>query len=1048
MPVVWRNGGAPRGAPTAPAGPSTLQRLLAGAARVGSGLIGSSIAAIPGPGTAIGAGIGGLGEYAAESIEGSPHSPMKIGAEAAINAFPFGKLISGGKVLKSALQSGALTGGSTALREIAAGEDLDPQSIGLNSLLGALTGGVLGHFSSPMKSAPHRAPTEIQTTAQIGGQVLGAKGPTRPVVIPGGHTIQPLRTVDEIAALNRGIESLGNQTDQGIDLYPTQISYGEEGAYLGHGPALEGGKRSLPTRPGPSQARAVDPEEALRKQRVEVEKVHTQANTMRSREEIEAAKAQQGWLDEQAAIKANQDRLDEIARLKREGNLKAGNPAIRETISGETDLGKETATIPYGPPEDPTLTKTRPGGAQGQGGGKVPSGGQPGPGGGNVVSNTWQALLDKLRVEGSSRPFRTRPKGPVQPWSDFELTPPVEGGLAQELPEELPFGEPEGQLDLFSLFGKGKKVPRGPKTPTFRGELQDKSLEDLKARMAAEGGAQPIGEPILPVQEPAVPPAQGEPEGQGPVESLAQLILNGGSPFKNRVDAAGFGSRAIKAAKAAGEKVPEVGRRIAGQSLQEEAKAAGLPVGKAARQAQFHENAPTSGAPADMLTDDELVREVEAFKAQNGGRFGSEKGEISNALAMRLGLAAGGAAIGAAADPLGNRWASGAAGAALGAGLPSIPNVIRGLGEAGMPAEAINQIAPQLEETLAAPGGIKEVASQIWHQLPHLQRFNYLMSVPGLLANAAVGPYGSALMGAIEHGLSDDPRGWAAIKLLANPKKYVQYAFEARDEAVRRLVGGEMGRAEGLGSSVTGKVLGGPGVAMTSGDLAARRILMEAGFTEEEAKRITLTSEPELKLPKTIANWGRGKSDISTTLMDLLAPFKRTPANILEQGAQRMPGLGFLVQNGREAAGFAADPRKQQLVQQGLSLGVGTGAGLVGYEVDPETGKMVRRFVTNAAGQYSLPATIGYGVGQALQRGDNPIYGGASSAINQLPLPTTDTIMDWAKFLSGGLQTQDIPRGALPSALREAPLNRYTGLNTPKVGMNPPGIPARFRRKP
>lgn len=389
-----------------------------------------------------------------------------------------------------------------------------------------------------------------------------------------------------------------------------------------------------------------------------------------------------------------------------------------------------------------------------------------------------------------------------------------------------------------------------------------------------------------------------------------------------------------------------------------------------------------------------------------------QKGAVDPMLLARLGLGAAGAATGAITDPLDDRAASTIAGGVAGFVAPS---AIQALSKLGAPKEALH-LAANMPNTAE---GIKEAVGRIGRTLPQLQRFNYLLSAQGLAANAVVGPYGSAFFGALEAGLKGDPRGWAALREL-NPGTFIKDFKGAWVEAQQLISkSGEriLSRAEGpamsSSRSIGETVLSTPGTLMTAGDVVARNALERAGFTAEEARRITLTSEPELQFPKDLANLGK-----RSPLMQMLFPFRRTPANILEQGSMRLPGIGSLVQRSRAVP----DSLKNQMVQQGLGLGVGTASAALGANVDPETAKVVRRFVTNAGGQYSLPAALGFSAGQAMRNNKPVVPAMASSFAFGLPLPTAEPITEWGKFIGNlpeSLTQGPYPGGAIPATLKQ-----------------------------
>lgn len=368
--------------------------------------------------------------------------------------------------------------------------------------------------------------------------------------------------------------------------------------------------------------------------------------------------------------------------------------------------------------------------------------------------------------------------------------------------------------------------------------------------------------------------------------------------------------------------------------------------------------------------------------------------------ALRAGLGAAGAMAGYNADD-DNPLLGAAAGAVAGAAAPSLPSLLSSLG-------ARSEVLDNLAEKLHTPEGIKTVAKQVWETLPQIQRANFLASGYGLPANAIFGPYGSLTLGALEKGLSGDSRGWEALRL-AHPIEFLKDIYRSIPEAQ-----GMIGRAEGhgvdAGASLPTKAIHAPGTLMTSGDLAARNILMKAGFSEEEARVMTLTSEPWSTAGKNITNLGRGADDITKPIIELMAPFRRTPVNIWEQGMERMPGAGFAFRQN------TSDPLKLQLVQQLLGAGVMGVSGVAGdmaESYDPTFAKNLRRFVSNAGGPYALQASMGYAGGQAIARG-KPVLGAAVNAgATALPLPTTEPVTELAKMFTEG----KIPKGALPATV-------------------------------
>ena len=476
---------------------------------------------------------------------------------------------------------------------------------------------------------------------------------------------------------------------------------------------------------------------------------------------------------------------------------------------------------------------------------------------------------------------------------------------------------------------------------------------------------------------------------------LAQL-------FKSRVGATGKNYRQAKQAEAAGE-IPTSGFAREAH-LREQAA-----LGGASPTPPVSEIPPTAGSWVDEQS--QLVDDLMKAKQQGGDTTMGMDFGLSSLLsglqkdpevAAMLGLGTAGAVVGGVTDPLNDPLSS--AGTGFAAGLAS-PVAVSALAKLGISQHLI----PTIAEKVKTPQGVMEVAKNIGRSIPQLQRFNLLADEVGLPANALVGPYMSGVMGALTKGLSGDARGWAALRELANTPGFFKEVLNSREEAIALIRSGDEGRAEmglleGMGDPRKNPITW-PGVAMTSGDLGSRRILMRHGFSEDEARAITMTSEPELAAPHAMAEFGK-----RSPFLQFLFPFRRTPANILEQGAHRIPGLGLVTQSFRKTP----DSLREQAWQQGLGAGFGAAGYVAGQEMDPETARIARRYMTNASGQFSLPMSLGLAAGQAVGSGRPIVSGDTLRAVDQaLPLPSAEPLTDLLGALGGGR----IPRGAIPAVV-------------------------------
>lgn len=434
---------------------------------------------------------------------------------------------------------------------------------------------------------------------------------------------------------------------------------------------------------------------------------------------------------------------------------------------------------------------------------------------------------------------------------------------------------------------------------------------------------------------------------------------------------------------------------------------------------------PAAQTPPEALPKPRLV------KGKKGS--GDETGAIGMEALLSGAGALGGAVVGGAMDPLDDPFASAVMGAVGGAGLGFAgPKLLEALSSSGITPNT----TPELTPALTSPQGLMEVGRKFGHLIPHIQRFNYLMSGHGLAANAVVGPYSSGFWGALTKALSGDSRGWNALRMLG-PGNVAKEMWSARSEALDLITRAEAGdpllRSELGGEAIQSlpfaarEVIQLPARAMTTGDLGIRNILKKAGFSEDEAREMTLTSEPFLPSLVKLVNLRRGEH---SPLLESFLPFVRTPANILEQGATRLPGVGFAVQGIREAHGAAPMEMQEQVIGQTIGTAIGIGGYLLGLGMPPEQAQFLRRYLSNAAGQYSLQMTLGFAAGQSAARGQGMVSPQSITELGRtFPLPAADPILDVASWASGNSST--LPRNLVPSLVREnltdqrAPRPRY-----------------------
>jgi hypothetical protein len=909
-----------------------------------------------------GAAIGGVGEAAAELVGGEPLSLSRIGTEAGISAVPMAKIFKAGRPVYSAVRGGLMGAGSEAVRELAKGQEIDPSEITTRGLTAGAFGGLLGLI--PGKAAPRF--TTKEEYEKFKEAAAKAPKPTtyevETTTIPGGRVLTGGKLTTK-----RGAPVLTG----------AKVGVGDQPR-----PIVSPGKR-IEVEPQPYES-ATPPTEA----RVPYGGMPT---PMTARRERLAAKdiAAEAKAAREAAKRAEEaSKTARIEQMIEKGKLVPGKPAIRESVA---------ARLPGGDRLSATTRYTAPKAIEGSNrslGEKLA----------DTPAEASRVQQETLRppsaIETISEPQAPKAHIEAQVPAEADVTPdttayswasdPVRAARAEAMKVQrtrkatLPA---QGLATAPAAVGAETAAP----TATYAGEwgLGGGSIYNI------EGGplhGSTVGAEDLQRMGIAVP----EQPTQAP-SALAQF-------FKTRTGATGKAYRLAQEAEKAG-----TGSPIATQLGRESAREIHLREIAAKKGAQTVTAAEPAIETGAKETPD-WVKEQLSIVDRLSKLAKEESGGMDPRLAMRLGLGAAGAAAGAAFDPFDDPIASAIAGGALGA---ISPDIINKLGSMRSP-DAIQQVQETTGENT------KSMARKIFEFLPQLQRFNYLASWTGLPANALAGPYGSALFASLESSLAGDPRGTAALKHLANPINFIKELKGAWPEATELI-----GRAEGrplVGpgehpiTAITNhpeKITEVPGAMMTTGDVAARRILERFGFSPEEARVITLTSEPEL-MPS-VARLGKGAGALEP-LVQLMFPFKRTPVNILEQGIKRLPGIGGLVPQNK----IVADSMRLRLTQQGLGAAVGAGGYAVGSSVDPETAKWLRRYVSNFGGQYSLPASLGFSAGQAVRAGKPAITGAIKEIPRSFPLPTTEPITEWAKFITDP-SVKTIPRGAYPVAVKEEP---------------------------
>lgn len=1054
------------------AGPA-LGSFAGGAAGAAAGGVGAVPGAVAG-----GALGGGISEAIAQKLEpGGLHrkvNPGRVVVSGALGAVPGTMAVRSGKVLASAGMGAAMGYAGTAGNKIADGvstaEALNPtkwtpSEIAFGPVAGSVVGGALGRYTRP-KGGPAPAPKptyEVETTAQTGGSTLGGG---KLSVKRGGGTVltgaksQPVEKVEvkhgaqgdykppleaEPLSPRENVPVTGAPAEASGRVAKAVVKEEKEATKLAEKFEDTSAKRDANAQ---KAAEKVATTESKLAEKFEDASLKKDANAEKVSTKLEGEKTKLGEKFEDALIKKDTE-ADALAKVEAgKVGLKPGTPSVVERVTSKEGPTQTTKTTRYeAPVEDApdggapstdkpasnfsvdnpqvpprehvaktqytnkALAKQHAEFYGGEAAGvdveglpgrtyrvvfkndPLPAPNVPVPrlaGKSPTLNETLEGALNEVRGE----PSTTGPQaaGPV---TDQSVLQAQQAAQAEKAVADVTFAKNKVASDARN------KLKLAPKTPDFEQPGLGKMTQDEIGSTISQGPAEMTDEAL---KKATTKPAGAKSGDQLRAEAIEAAKTGKPAPlYKTKLEAAGENYGKIKDAKAAGEAVPEEGRAIAGKAAQKEN-----------RSSIMEKVDPDSSDLTKLAPEQQDAKLAELVK-----QFKDQKGAISQDLMVRLGLGGAGAMAGAAAMP-DDPFTGALLGFGVGAFAPSVARaLIARVNGGGVSAGGVEQAAKKIED----------YATTAFRMLPDWQRFSYLTSLPNLPMNMWVGPYGSAVMGAVEHWMAGDPRGLLALKALSPSnfmRRFSNEGIAAGKQAIynsAERTEGELGKA---GPAWFKRLTKYPGEMMTAGDHSARSILMDAGFTEAEARRITLTSEPELGIGRMVTGAKRGARTAGgkvSWLANMAVPFYKTATNQFEQGLMRTPALGILVQKfGRDMP----DPIKVQLAQQVVSGSVGGASFLLGTQVPKEDSKYVIKFLNNFGGQYGLVMTAAFVAGQASVSDTNEVGAITEHAVQQLPMFDAKPLYDISNLLRAvtyGDRDLKTPSGIIPGLIdwRENP---------------------------
>jgi hypothetical protein len=974
-------------------GVRTLGGILGFGARVGSGILGAE-------GFLPGAAISGAGEGLAEFLEGSldrKTTPTRVGMEAGIGAIPFGKVASAGRTALAAGKTALLGGGGDLGRQWAEGNfdapdatptnpnpkapGLDVGRLSLATLLGG-AGGAIYSKLTPRVKAPAPEPVIIESS----GAVPRSVAPNGLGTVPPKNDL-PKGKVDFTHQDQASIPAGGTAHSAGRAL-PSTDSYSGgvseiRGLPTGSGiPTVLSGPRKLAGRVPYGK---IDDETGLI---ADLESQFSQAmNTS----------------DTRYAVLAKKAKADAARNLIQRRRIAAGvepETSFSSTISSETPTGvKETMTTKFRAPKVDEDADA----AAGVVGDLAKTFAQ----GNEVVPE----MMDEAQrvVQGVNARVAERLKNlDGKALQYFNHLRNVEGD-SDSAAYKLAYRE--------MVERKGRISRPLPQVAAAAEESAAPQVDDLQKLLSG-----PTAKEVL---EQSTHPSFYD-EGVEGLENAADAAMRRQSVHPSFYDEGFEGLE--NAVKPRGTPPPAAQAKLAeaAQTYQPEA------LEELKRLSALYNDPNVSKAGKKELG--KQLRQLAQFMKPPSARGNKGAASVEAMLSTIFGVAGG--LAGAAADASTGddpAWDGALSGALVGVGIPHLP-------------KALSSLRSQIDPTNEAK--VTSAAKAFVNKLPQIQRFSLLMNpqgaeqtmggiptpIPALAMNAIAGPYGAVLTHAIKTVLQEgtlDGRGGRLLKAAWNPVKFVKGWWQSSDEAWEALVHGEEGRAANLSTidpnSVKDKLLSYPGQLMTMGDTYARKLLTEAGFSPEEARRATLTSEPG-KAWRGLSNVGK-----NNPLVQMMFPFRRTPVNIVEQGFETTPGLR---QIGQAFGITEPGGGTEAIVDQGLGAVAGLGSYALASNIDDDQSRRnVRRVVSNAAGRYSLPAQIGYMLGDANARD----LKGIKSVVNEqnlknlFPLPSLEVPVDMlVKGANIGTGNVDSPADFIPESMKLKALRQWLGDLSPQ----------------